>query len=269
MKVCLALISLVLVVGQSHAKEDWRALIEAYDWAAHDTQITSDSEPAQNRAEKIDIRGLKRDTYAFLAYQMATIAVLYVMPESVSSWSEESKENYSLSQWEDNVRHPRWDEDDYFINYVLHPYWGATYYVRGRHRNLSRFQSFWYSVLLSTLYEYGAEAFFEQPSIQDLVVTPLGAVLIGDYFYSVNSELKSRHAAGEQLSRRERWVLVLTDPLDAINSKARQLFGKNAALQIRPFTSTGLDGFGVSPANNFPNFTTPRHTYGVEIKLMF
>jgi len=44
-----------------------------------------------------DREGLNRDTWYFLGYQWVTIGVLYVAPESVSTWSDEQKDEYSLS----------------------------------------------------------------------------------------------------------------------------------------------------------------------------
>ena len=75
-----------------------------------------------------DSRGLRRDTWHFLGYQAATIGFLYALPEGVSGWTEEQKEGYSMSIWWDNVTHPQIDSDDFYINYILHPYWGAAYF---------------------------------------------------------------------------------------------------------------------------------------------
>ncbi|MGI9325215.1 MAG: DUF3943 domain-containing protein [Pseudomonadales bacterium] len=83
---------------------------------------------------------------------------------------------------EKNVRKPTWDSDDDFINYGLHPYWGATYFVRAQERGYGNKGAFWYSFALSSLYEFGAEAIFEEPSIQDFVVTPVVGSLIGTQF---------------------------------------------------------------------------------------
>ena len=66
------------------------------------------------------------------------------MPESVTNWD---RSDDHLSKWWDNVTHPTMDDDDAYINLLLHPYWGATYYIRGRERGLSRWQSVGYSAL--------------------------------------------------------------------------------------------------------------------------
>ncbi len=187
-----------------------------------------------------DWPGLRRDTYYFLGVQFAIIGVLYVLPESVSAWTEEQKEEYSLQKWWDNIRDPVWDKDEWYINYLLHPYWGSTYYIRGRERGFGRMDSFWYSVFLSALYEFGAEALFEKPSIQDLIVTPVGGTLIGLYFDDVRAGIKAKpgkRGLGDQT------VLVLTDPLGAISGGLDSLFGigKNKSeLRLKAFSSTAL-----------------------------
>ena len=182
-----------------------------------------------------DRDGLKRDTWYFFGYQWVTIGALYVAPESVSGWSEEQKDEYSLSIWWDNVTHPKMDSDDFYINYVLHPYWGGAYYVRARERGYSDRQAFWYSVLLSSAYEFGAEALFENPSIQDLVVTPLIGSMVGKYFMRVRDDIVDRDVQGLPRTTRDKWVWVLTDPLGSLNSRVDALVGRNARFQMRPY----------------------------------
>jgi len=189
--------------------------------------------PAQPDAR--DRHGLKRDTWYFFGYQWVTIGVLYIAPESVSGWSDEQKEDYNLSIWWDNVTHPKMDSDDFYINYVLHPYWGGAYYVRARERGYSDGQAFWYSVLLSSAYEFGAEALFENPSIQDLVVTPVIGSIVGKYFMRVRSDIIDRDTQGLARTTRDKWVWVLTDPLGALNNRVDALLGRDARFQIRPY----------------------------------
>ena len=182
-----------------------------------------------------DRQGLRRDTWYFLGYQLATISILYVAPESVSGWTDEQKEDYSLSVWWDNVTHPEMDSDDFYLNYVLHPYWGAAYYVRARERGYSDGQSFWYSVLLSSMYEFGAEAIFEEPSIQDLVVTPVAGTVVGRYFMRVRGNILERDAEGLARTTRDKWVWGLTDPLGYLNGQVDRLVGRDTHLHIRPY----------------------------------
>ena len=170
-----------------------------------------------------DYRGAARDTGYFMLYQTVIIGVIYVLPESISGWSKEDKENYSKDTWKENVRNPHWDDDDFVINYVLHPYWGATYYVRGRERGFSPTQSFFFSAGLSFLYEFGFEALFEQPSYQDLIVTPVAGSLLGEYwFWGLRNRIKAKPGS---LTWQDKTILVLTDPLGTAGTLTDRLLG--------------------------------------------
>jgi hypothetical protein len=176
-----------------------------------------------------DWRGVRRDTAYFLGHQFAVIAVLYVAPESISGWSREQKESYSFDKWRNNVSQPVWDDDLWWINYILHPYWGGAYYIRARERGLDRVQSFWFSALLSTLFEYGAEALAEPVSAQDLVVTPVAGFLVGEYLFS---PLRQRiRAKPGKLDWSDKAILVITDPLGVLNAETDRLLGVKTSLQ--------------------------------------
>lgn len=186
-------------------------------------------------ADTPDRDGLKRDTWYFLGYQVAAIGILYAMPESVTGWTDEQKRNYSISDWWNNVTNPGCDSDDFFINYVTHPYWGSAYYVRASERGYDARGAFWYSALLSSLYEFGAEALFEEPSIQDLIVTPTVGSLVGHYFMGVRNDIRAQSASRGQRTTGQKWVMVLTDPLGALNRQVDKMFGHETSLQIYPY----------------------------------
>jgi hypothetical protein len=195
--------------------------------ALSDASIES---PGPEPALAPDWKGVRRDTYHFLGYQFAVLGLLYVMPTSVTNWEQDGQH---LDKWWDNVTHPNWDEDAFYINYLLHPYWGATYYVRGRERNLSRWQSFGYSTLLSTLYEFGAEALFEKPSYQDLIVTPILGSLLGEFvFMSIRNSIKAKAGPHDTA---DRFLLVLTDPLGVVGEMINRLFGVQTQVSLTPF----------------------------------
>ena len=177
-----------------------------------------------------DWKGLRRDTGYFLGYQFMAIAVMYTMPTSVTNWDRSG--DY-LDKWRYNVTHPAWDDDDFYINYILHPYWGATYYIRGRERGLGRWESLGYSALLSTLYEYGAEALFERPSYQDLIVTPLLGAMLGEFVFSpIRNNIRSKPGPRDGW---DQFVLILTDPLGAANDLTNRLFGIETQVTLTPF----------------------------------
>ena len=200
-----------------------------------------------------DWDGLKRDTWYFMGAQLVSLAVIYILPESVSGWSDEQKEDFSFSKWKDNVSNPQIDEDDFVINYVLHPYWGAAYYVRARERGYGQLNSFWYSLFLSTFYEAGPESLFEQPSIQDLIVTPVFGAWLGEYFMNVRSDIRDRSAQRGYRSSRDNWLWYLTDPLGLVNIGVDRLFGPKAELSFAPLIGTvGPDsGLGIGWTNRY------------------
>ncbi|MEW8508197.1 MAG: DUF3943 domain-containing protein [Candidatus Thiodiazotropha sp.] len=169
----------------------------------------------------VDYPGLRRDAAYFFGYQFFIVGLLYVMPEDISSWSEEDKEEYTFEKWRDNVTHPRWDPDEWYINYILHPYWGMTYYTRGRERGLSETGAFWFSFTLSSIYEFGLEALFEPVSIQDVIFTPTLGAWLGWYFEDTRRSIKQQSS----YSTWDKTILIATDPLGTLNTMVDSMFG--------------------------------------------
>jgi hypothetical protein len=219
-------------------------------------------------AESPDWRGIRLDTGYFVAYQFIGIGVLYLAPESFSGWSQEDKDNYSFSRWKENVSNPVWDEDEWYVNYILHPYWGATFYIRGRERGLNRMQSFWYAFLLSTIYEFGAEALFEPVSYQDLIVTPVAGALLGEYLFTPLR--KWIRAKPGQLAWSDKTVLLITDPLGVANETLNQLFGVNTEVGFCRLRLNNVPLLSGEPSETQNTFTTRSHinpTWGLQLKM--
>ncbi len=203
----------------------------AFEQAQTDTEILEAIEFTEP-----DSKGLRRDTVYFLGYQWAVIGLLYLAPESVSGWTDEDKEEgYDFSKWRYNVTHPQWDKDDFYLNYIVHPYWGASYYVRARERGYNDVQSFWYSFLLSCIFEFGAEALAEPVSIQDFFITPIGGTILGRYFMDVRADIRTREAELGYRKTGDKWLWVLTDPLGAMNRQVDKLFGRDVDVQLTPY----------------------------------
>jgi len=91
-------------------------------------------------------------------------------------------------------------------------------------------ESFLYSAFLSTAYEYGVEALFEQPSIQDLIVTPIAGSLLGWAVEPVRDRIKAK---GPEQMWYDKFFLVMTDPLGAINSVFDRLLGIDGSVSIK------------------------------------
>ena len=183
--------------------------------------------------------GIKRDTTYFLGYELTAVAVISVWPQ------DDSSKPIGWDRWVNNVTHPHWDADPLWVNYLMHPYWGAAYYTRAREQGYDRTESFLYSALLSTIFEYGAEAMIEPVSIQDLVVTPVVGSLLGEYLFGpLRRHIRAKEGPLQPL---DHVALVLTEPLDAINSGVGRLLGVETQLTLRPTLqrARGLPGFPV------------------------
>jgi hypothetical protein len=213
---------------------DWRLLERSLDTPRFGLHQTDLDDPFNGPPERpygfgrelddqspADFNGLTRDTAYFFGYQFVIVGLLYVLPESVSAWTEEQKEEYTFEKWKHNVTHPRWDPDKWYINYIFHPYWGLTYYTRGRERGLTEAGAFWYSFTLSCIYEFGLEALFEPVSIQDVIFTPTLGSLLGWYLEDTRREIKSQR----EFSGWDKTVLIATDPLGTLNTLVDDLFG--------------------------------------------
>lgn len=148
------------------------------------------------------------------------------LPPEISNWDR--SDDRLMKKWWDNVREgPVWDRDVWYINYIGHPYFGSVYYQVARKSGYRQWDSFMYSMLMSTFYwEYGLEAFAEVPSIQDLVVTPVGGWLWGEWSYQKEKQI--RHNGGTVWGSRA-WgdvALFLLDPVDTIGVGINKLMGK-------------------------------------------
>ena len=217
-----------------------------------------------------DWKGIGRDASYFMGYQAVVAAALYLLPESVTNWTDEQKRT-TANKWAENVQSATWDNDQAWINYLAHPYWGATYYIRARERGFGEFGSFLYSAFLSALYEYGIEAFFEQPSYQDLIITPVAGALIGKFIFEpIRASIKSK----TELRWFDHLLLILTDPLGAANSLVDRSLGikSNVRLAAPGVTSLRPDrpyyhtvGYQKRPdANN-----SRQHGFGIGFDLMW
>lgn len=181
-----------------------------------------------------DREGLWSDTKLFMLYQVGMVGVIWLLPESISKWDDEDKNGNIFKKWDDNVSNLRRDKDDWGINYIGHPYFGAVYYVRARNRGYNQQNSFWYSVGMSTLYEYGIEALFEPVSVQDLIFTPVGGAIMGEYFLTARNNIRNRILATGKVTTSDKVKLFFTDPLGVINEKVEHMIHDEASLNVFP-----------------------------------
>jgi len=100
----------------------------------------------------------------------------------------------SFSKWIDNITEtPEWDDGDtYVTNLILHPIFGAEYYLYYRARGHTVWASALGSFIQSALFEYAVEGLVETPSAQDLIFTPLVGVPMGIVLENVSDWLVKR-----------------------------------------------------------------------------
>ena len=108
------------------------------------------------------------------------------------------------------TRAPVWDDDIWYYNYVLHPWVGSEYYLAMRNRGGSRMKSFGYSTAMSTFYEYAVENLIQQPSANDLLITPIVGSLLGEARYMLKEKIRT---APSPIWGAQAWIAVL-DPVD-------------------------------------------------------
>ena len=89
----------------------------------------------------------------------------------------------------------RFDNNKFVTNMALHPVAGSAYYALARLNHLSVPVSAAFAVGYSTIWEYVLE-WREKASINDLIVTPLGGVALGEGFYRLIDYMGSAPAGG-------------------------------------------------------------------------
>lgn len=104
----------------------------------------------------------------------------------------------SFSKWIDNIT--QWpvtdDGDEFFTNFITHPYLGSMYYLFYRGRGHSVLKSALGSALQSTLFEYTIEGLVETPSLPDLIFTPLVGAPLGIVLDETSKWLSGRDNIG-------------------------------------------------------------------------
>jgi|GEM_PF-2366138 len=227
---CVVALAIVLVLSAgafaSHFLDNGTARPDTEEMPVQEP-TSDESSSAKEHAPDWD--GIWRDVGILGGAQVGAAAVLFALPESVSKWSSEDKKS-TFTDYADNFTKPGFDNDEFYINYVLHPYWGATYYIRGRERGLDQASSFVFSALVSAMYEFGIECFFEKPSVQDLIVTPVVGSLIGAYLFEPWREsIKSK----QELRWYDHVALVVTDPIGVLSLGVEKMFGVKTTVTVR------------------------------------
>jgi hypothetical protein len=123
--------------------------------------------------------------------------------------------------------------------------------------------------LLSTLYEFGIEALFERPSYQDLLVTPVGGLLLGALVFE---PIRKRIQGKPEQQWYDHLTLAVTDPLGTANSMLERSLGAEADIRVRfrPLTLAPHAPFNEPTARSFDRpQERSRQFLGIGIEFVF
>jgi|WetSurMetagenome_2_1015567.scaffolds.fasta_scaffold428573_1 hypothetical protein len=170
-----------------------------------------------NHQEKPFFNKMVRGNNYAMGYNAFIITFLLVVPEAISKWDKENDLNFPAigRQYHDSYTKPPVIDHDMFItNYIGHPYQGGFYYNTVRSQGATILQSSLFCLGQSLLWEYGWEAGLEQPSIQDLITTPLAGILVGELCHVATLKM-SRHG----FTKWEKVAVCIINPAFAFNNK--------------------------------------------------
>ncbi len=142
--------------------------------------------------------------------QLGVLGVLTRFPATSTSWGDGSFGNILKN----DLAGPRWDGDPWYWNYITHPVAGAEYYLLARNRGCSWTASLLYATAMSAYWELVTEAYFERPSSQDLIITPLAGLVLGELRYQ--AKVTVLEGQGTKAGFWRVLAAVLLDPLDAL-----------------------------------------------------
>ena len=148
---------------------------------------------------------------------VAGLLTYYLLPESVTGLDKSA----AFTDAGNNLKRaftspPVWDKDEPFLNYVAHPYFGMHYYLTQRNYNESPLWSFAFATLISIGFEYFVESVGEQPSIQDLVITPVVGSLVGELNYQLTQRMRK-----DGFTTFEKIVVTILNPLYVLQNGYR------------------------------------------------
>jgi len=94
-----------------------------------------------------------------------------------------------------------WDDDNFDVNQIGHPYQGGMYYSMAKYYGHGYLLSMAYTTFGSLQWEYFMET--EYPAINDLVTTSFGGAMMGDMLYHLGEKVLDDRSVGAERFFRE------------------------------------------------------------------
>ena len=145
----------------------------------------------------------------------------------------------SLNSVKTNITNPwTWDQDNFAVNHLGHPYQGSIYYSSARSAGADPWTSLAVTVLGSVTWEEFMET--ETPSYNDLIVTTFGGAAIGEIFYRLSEVL----IYGEKGTRKETGLALqaagtVLSPASSLNRLLLKDIHRPETKPINGWTSVG------------------------------
>jgi len=150
------------------------------------------------------------------AVNATMITALVLSPKEFSMWTDDDRLKwYIIRQRFKNAytNPPVIDHDLFFTNYVGHPYQGSLYFNTIRSQGSTFLESSLYNLAQSAAWEYVWEAGMEQPSIQDLIVTPIVGTVLGELFHKATLGMRKNG-----FNWYEKVIVCIINPYYAVNN---------------------------------------------------
>lgn len=240
----IAVLVAIVFVNQAYSEENKG--IQLSDYTIKTEEIASVyKKPYSFWENDINYSQMGKNVSLVLGASVVGVGILYLMPESVTNWDKSDiKPSTLFGDWWDNVSSgPVVDKDDWFLNWITHPYWGAVYYMSARSAGANAPYSFLFSVIASTFFwEYGVEAFAEVPSIQDLFITPIVGSIIGEGFYASKRHILNNDYRLLGSKAFGHVVVFLMDPLSELGNWLLKDYEKKNELVLSSFPGVTRNG---------------------------
>jgi hypothetical protein len=150
------------------------------------------------------------------------------------------------SVWKEHFRSgPQWDDGEFEVNQLGHPYQGSMYFSAARVNGLSFWEAAPYTLAGSWMWEYFMET--EQPSTNDFLTTTFGGTFLGESLYRLSNAIRNDSATGSTRLLRE----IAAFAVNPVSGLDRVFTGKawadgpaGTTVPLRMNLRLGVDGLG-------------------------